>query len=222
MSNRCIVNFAQGGNYPAGQRRLARQCGQLGIPFIGYHEYPRGCPDHHTSPYAFKPHCIKHAMEAHGYDTVLWMDASANIQKHPLPIFEVAERDGVFMSANYGIRTGKWSTDECLAKHGITREQAWEIEHCSALIFCVSRLHPLGRQIQDEYLAASLDGVSFPGPHRYAEGREPSKGVEGHRHDQTVLSILAWKHGVKLHPNTVWLDYGKACPNAIVAADPVD
>ena len=49
------------------------------------------------------------------------------------------------------------------------------------------------------------------------ETRDPNP--QGHRHDQSVLSLLAHKMGVPLQPHT-FLDYGRDKPGAVIAAYP--
>lgn len=208
-----------GERYLMGQARLNKLCNKWGIPFIGFTgDPPCGYPRHDQVPYAFKAACVDDALRK-GYESVCWMDASACIQHDPAPIFEIAERLGAFVSQNYGILTGKWSTDACLAEFGLTREEAWKIEHCSALVCAFCPSHPVGESLWNEYSAAARKGTALIGPHRYEPGAEPSPGVEGHRHDQTVLSILAAKYGIPLQLHT-FMDYGDR-PDAIVAAIPM-
>jgi hypothetical protein len=216
---RCVVNYANGGWYPYGQARLAGQCTRFGVDFIGETgDVPCGYAPHFLIPYAFKAAMVELAL-ARGYETVCWMDASANVQHDPTPLFEIAERLGAFVSANYGIKTGKWSSDACLAEYGLSREEAWNIEHCSALVCAFCPSHTIGGPIWNEYSAAARKGTAFVGPHSYGVPSSPC-AVEGHRHDQTVLSIIANKYHIPLQPNGPYLDYGRDRPAAIVAAYP--
>lgn len=217
---RCVVNFARDGWYPAGQHRLGLICRELGVDFLGYTAYPAGCPRHQDVPYAFKPYSMRSAIVA-GYSSVLWMDASAVPQKPLGPVFDLMESEGAFVSANYGIPTGRWASDLCLKTMGVTRAEAWEIPHCSALVFGVCVEHPTGAALFSEYLRRAQQGDAFRGPWSYAPDQAPAPGVEGHRHDQTVLSIVAHRMGVPLRPNGPWLDYGRDKPDAVVAAYPV-
>lgn len=251
MSKRCVVNFARGGWYPQGQARLRDRCAELGVDFIGFGpEYPVAIPayydarlnrevpeirwpTHEVTPYAFKAFSIAEAARR-GYETVCWMDASAYPQHKLDPIFEEAERNGCWISDNYGHRTGRWSTDECLSFMGLTREEAWETPHCSALVCCfaVNQPHrplfdgyplrpPTGFDVWPAYWAIAQDGRALRGPHKLPDYGKPGKSVEGHRHDQTVLSILSHRAGVKFQPNGAGgLDYGRERPEAIVAAYP--
>lgn len=225
MNKRCIVNYADNrGWYPKGQARLASQCEKFGVEFLPFSgDAPCGYAPHALVPYAFKAACVEAAIRR-GYDTVCWMDASANLQHHPGPIFDLAEKEGAFVSMNYGIKTGKWSTDQCLVEFGLTRQEAWAIEHCSALVCAFCPSHPIGGPLWNEYSAAAKKGTALIGPHNAKDAphlfnKWDPTGVEGHRHDQTVLSILAAKYGVPLQPHTV-LDYGPDRPDAIVAAYP--
>lgn len=224
---RCIVNYADGGWYRRGQDRLRLLCEKYGIHFRGYTDVPpRHYPPHQIVPYAFKAACVQDAVLS-GYDTVCWMDASAVIQHDPAPIFEVAESLGAFVSANYGIKTGTWCTDEALRYFGLSRDEAFRIPHCSALVCCFCVSHIVGAKLWDDYNAAALSHPSpFLGPHSAKSAPHlfapdtMGRLIEGHRHDQTALSILAWKYGIPLQPNNRFVDYGQDRPDAIIAAYP--
>ncbi len=217
---RCIVNYANGGWYRQGQARLHDLCLKFGVDFLGFDDIvPCGFMPHTIVPYAFKAACVRAAINK-GYETVCWMDASAVIQHDPSPIFDIAESVGAFVSQNYGIKTGTWSTDECLRLFGLNREQAFKIEHCSALVCAFCPSHEVGGRLWQEYEAAAIDGRALIGPTSFNPKVQTEWGVvEGHRHDQTVLSILAHRHGIPLQPHT-FMNYGKEVPDAIVAAYP--
>jgi hypothetical protein len=223
---RCVVNYARGGWYEQGQARLHQCCDRFGVPFLGFTgDPPCGYSRHDQVPYAFKAACVEAAIRQ-GFDTICWMDSSAVIQHDPSPIFQIAESLGAFVSQNYGILTGKWSTDACLEEFGLTREEAWKVPHCSALVCAFCPSHSVGGSLWNEYSAAAKKGTALVGPHRATDNpslfnRWSLEGVEGHRHDQTVLSILAHKYGIPLQPHT-FLDYGKERPAVIVAAYPTD
>lgn len=88
-----------------------------------------------------------------------------------------------------------------------------QIPHVVATAFGISLAHPIGRAILDEYYRLASTTKAFCGPWQnanylgdgwpYAENPPrlmpcgPSD-VRGHRHDQTALSVIAWRLGCKL------------------------
>lgn len=213
--SRVIVNIGVGGGYSKGTQRLRGDCQRYGVPFIGYTDWPPGCPTHRSVPYGFKPWLMRKAQQD-GYSTVLWVDSSGTLQRDPVAIFDPIEKDGYFISGNYGHKCGRWTSDDTLAAMGRTRDEIADVEHCSALIFGVSFAHPVGVELFERWERYSKDGVSFAGAAKSADPR-----FTAHRHDQAVLSILAWEMGLKLTPaGGDFLDYGSDRPLCAIAAYP--
>ena len=220
--NRCVVNFADGSWYIRGQARLAVKCHDLGVPLVAFgpEALPYLGPRHEDVPYGFKPWCIERAAEM-GYTSIFWMDASV-VPQHPLDrLYDRAEYNGAWISDYYGHSTGRWASDACLVKHGLTRAEAFTVPHCYACAFCLCLAHQTGAAILREFAAASRDGVSFQGPGRYPDHGQPGETVWGHRWDQTVLSIRAHRHGIRFAPNTPGGLVQTADPGAVLAAYPV-
>jgi len=85
------------------------------------------------------------------------------------------------------------------------------IPHVVATTFGVSLAHPTGKEILREYSRLASETKAFCGPwtntayaanfdtppKAYAHACGPS-GVRGHRHDQTALSVIAWRLGCNL------------------------
>lgn len=207
LVSRVVVNFAHGGWYAQGQERLRKIIAGLGLPFIGLAEYPEGCPSHAEVQYAFKPATVAFARQC-GYREIIWMDCSA-VPTGPLdPIFEVMEEHGAFVSANYGWLSKQWTTDECFQTMGMSRSQHGEVPHCATGVVGFNLDHPKGLAICDSWYHYGLKTLAFRGPHKIdSVGKNP----EGHRHDQSVMSLLAWAHDVPLQPNDRFMDYGPDC-----------
>lgn len=216
---RCVVNYAEGSWYPRGQARLASILASQGVPFLAFSGSPPGMPPHRDHPYYFKPWCIQQAWDR-GYTDVLWMDASAVPQRPVSLLFEVVASEGLLVIDNPGHTTGRWATDESLRIMGLTREQAFRTPHCAALVCGFSKAHPTGREVYRAWREYG-DAGAFAGPWTNKDGScSPDPRVEGHRHDQTVLSVVAHRQGVAFKPMGVFLDYGRERPDAYVAAYP--
>ncbi len=90
-----------------------------------------------------------------------------------------------------------------------------KIPHVAATAFGVSMEHPIGRAILDQYFRLASETKAFCGPWRNTNMHddEPTRSgkwapcgppdVRGHRHDQTALSVIAWRLGCNL---TRWPD----------------
>lgn len=202
---RCIVNVATGA-YVRGQHRLAMNPHVIDTPVMLFaDQMPPGSPSHHAVPYAFKPWAMKAAADM-GATVLLWADACILPVRSLEPLWEKIERDGAWISRN-GWSNHQWTAESAYADLGITPEENREIPHVVATTFGLNLEHPTGRAIFDEYLRLAQTNA-FKGPwwnrnnpeYRTRAGAAPCgpPDVLGHRHDQTVLSVLAHRYGVQL------------------------
>lgn len=195
------------GWYRAGQRRLAQHVKQQGIEFCPYEALPPGCLHTHTDrPYAFKPFCVLDAAAKTGRTLVLWMDSSAVPHANLQPIFDVMEKHGAFISANFGWRCEQWTTPQQWAILGLDRKKYGVFEHCSAAVCGFDLEHPVGKSLLDEWAHYANHTLAFVGPR---EINPPVDQCLGTRWDQTVLSLLAHKRGIPFQHNDRFVTYGK-------------
>ena len=208
---KCIVNFAKGGWYPAGQRRLRESLVENdfdGDIFTFHSESELGpdCPSHQEAPYAFKPFALKWAFE-HGYDHVIWTDASVWAIRPIEPMFEHIEKHGWMFFLN--TCTGNWTSDACLKSFSIDREQAMNIQMLMGICMGWNLTHPLCRSFLNVWLEKAVDHVTFPGSwtNKHHEVSSDPR-VYGHRHDQSAASIIAWRLGMNLIvPHETYFEY---------------
>lgn len=204
---RCIVNAAIGGYhgtpgnyYPTGQKRLVRTLRTAGM-FDGElslwtDAYPPGCPPHNEVPYAFKPAAMREA--AKNARTLLWLDAVMVALRPVADVMREIEKRGYLLWYH---PPGEWTvgmhtSDACLAHYGISRGAAFDIQMLCSAVFGYSLDHPLGRQLHDMFIDAPP--VALRGAwHNRNNVVSNDRRVQGHRHDQSVLSILAHKLGLK-------------------------
>ena len=231
--NPCVVNVSTG-RYIAGQRRL-KGCVDSQADFLAWADcLPPHSPPHHEYPYAFKAHAIAAAV-ASGYEQILWADACIRLQ-HPLDaIWERAARDGAWISRN-GWKNYEWSADTFYEHAGITRQYNWLIPHVVATTFALDLRHPSGRAIYDEYFRLSntpaIQGPWWNRNHPDHANKPRMSGnrlwcdpcgpadVIGHRHDQSILSMLAHHHQIPLTDPPSWFAYaGGEIPSTILLAD---
>lgn len=208
--SRCIVNVATG-EYVRGQQRLLSSEHVRRYSSLMYADtMPPGSPSHRDVPYAFKAWAIKAAMEQ-GARLVLWADASIIPIRSIDPLWEKIERDGYWISRN-GFFNSEWTAERAYADLAISREENEAIEHVVATTFGLNLDHGAGRYIFDEYLRLAQTDA-FKGP--WSGG----VGVQ-HRHDQTALSVVAWRAGCQLTSPPEWFAYrGGEIESTILVAD---
>lgn len=224
----CIVNVATGRHYGRGQRRLSAACNRHAMA-MWRDELPAGCPSHAEVPYAFKAFALASAA-ARGHKLLLWCDASI-LPIAPLePLFDRIERDGYWISRN-GWSNGEWTADSAYPDLGVSREENWKIQHVIATAWGVSVRHPIGYLVLAEYLRLAKTRA-FCGPWRNRNHPDSAKlppeqsapcgppEVRGHRHDQTALSVIAWKLSLSLtDPPNVLAYKGGETDKTILVAD---
>lgn len=199
---RAVINVACGTNYQRGHKRLIDSLDA--VKFTGERvmfrdTWPSYTPPHSEAPYLFKVGALREAQQA-GIDLALWMDASCWAINVLDPVFDIIQRDGAFIIGD-AWTVGQWCTDECLQYFALTREQAHEIRLNYAICMGFDLRAPRIMEFMDRWESAGRCGM-FNGPWAYpadAPEFKPSKALmpeeaaqitPGHRHDQTVASIL--------------------------------
>lgn len=152
-----------------------------GLPARSRWPYPDWAdPARLRESYAFKPFALLRT----GFpgDTLLWLDAGVAVLGDVTPVFEMAERDGAFLVDSPQYRNDDWTSEECATVMGATEEELQAPQIAANII----GFHLGGRwqSAFDEWLAYSTQPSAFVGDRRH------------HRHDQSVLSILATRHGI--------------------------
>lgn len=194
---RCIINVSVGKWYPRGQERLSQSISAFSknIDCIFYSDlYPKNCPTHEQHPYAFKVYAIKDAIEQN-YDTILWLDSSIYAIKNISHVFEYIENNNYLFFANHFI--GYFSTDKCLEYFGISRNVACEMREMMGCCIGLNLRNEKNLEFIEKLYKCATDGITFPGAwaNKNSEASTDNR-VIGHRHDQTVMSILAHKLGM--------------------------
>ncbi len=222
-ARRAITNVSVGDWYPRGQDRLAlsaRDVGFGGDLLMYRNEYPPGCPTHQQEPYAFK-HAAFDVSAARGNGATLWADSSVWFIKPLDVLFAEIEQNGYWVMTQ-GWQVGTWCTDEALPKLGIEREASFEMVMVTACMYGLDVTSDVGREILAWMRARCTDG-SFRGPWKREAGFvSEDKRVLGHRHDQTALSVIVHKLGLKVDwcPGYLRYDYDGtlANPEAVALA----
>ena len=206
---KCVINFARGSWYAQGQQRLLDSLNEVrfdGDVLLFNNEADLGAPSHQVCPYGFKPYALARAIEL-GYTHVIWADASVWAIRNIQPMFDHIDKQGWMFFLN--TCTGQWTSDACLEVFGLTRDEAMKQDMLMGICMGFKTTHPVTQQFFKEWLAHANDGKSFPGSwtnKNHEVSHDPR--VNGHRHDQSVASILAWKLGMSyLIPHETFFEY---------------
>jgi hypothetical protein len=213
-----VVNVATGDHYVKGQKRLTQALGSSATMLAWTNILPVGSPSHSEVPYAFKAFALQDAA-ARGNSLLLWADASI-LPVGPLgPLFDRIYEDGYWISRN-GWMNSEWTADSAYADLGISRADNAKVPHVVATAFGVNALHPKGRAILAEYVRLAKTRA-FCGPWRNCpETPCGGLGVLGHRHDQSSLSVIAWKLRLKLtDPPEIFAYKGGEIASTVLLAD---
>lgn len=209
-----LVTIGIGGWYPRGIARMIQAFHQKSPGFevaAWVNCIPFGAPGtviedgYDYTAYCAKPFALLSALMA-GFDIAILLDAAFYPIRPIHPLVEHICQTGYYLCKN-GNLVGEWSSDRCLERMGVTRETAMQMEevssYCVGLNFSDGRCH----ELLHRWCGFAADRLTIPGPHTngFDSLRERNPGhcsydprVKGHRHDQTVLSILAHKMGMNI------------------------
>lgn len=219
---RLVVSYASG-RYLMGQTRLLLSMEKLGITCHAFYEQRSGQSGRYTPhsdvPYYFKAEMMCEAAKL--ADIILWCDASV-VAVHDLgPLFDHIETHGYLLPWS-GWKNSEWCNDRSLSAFNFTRDQADHQDHVMGAVYGFQTNHPAGRLLLEEHLRHR---DLFRGMRDNLSRSESSdQRCHGHRHDQSVLSLIAHAHGLEIYrfPGS-WIYYGVdpgALINIISARDP--
>lgn len=200
-----VVSFADGvGSYAKAMMRLELSLKQVGFGgefeiFKGINDYAHiNSPSHREVPYAFKALSIKKAIDD-GADQILWCDSVIYATKSLTPIWDHISKDGYLFFDNIGFSIGDYTSDACLKKFGMSRELAFNTKMIMACVMGFDVHNKNAKKFLDEYIKAATDGISYVGDwHNNNLQVSEDMRVKGHRHDQSVASILIAKENLTI------------------------
>src|SRR5690349_15935056 len=114
-----VVNFSTH-QYRAAQRRLMNSLNGKGL-FIS--DYPPGWPTHQQSPYEFKIHAIRQAMEID--PIVLWCDSSL-WRVGDLSVLEKIIIEDGFLGTEAGHYAGRWTNQHTRDYFKVTEQEMFQ------------------------------------------------------------------------------------------------
>ena len=119
------------------------------------------------------------------YKTLVWADAGVLITRSTDDLFPIIVENGAFLIRNYEHINSAWTSDECRVVMA-TSEYEMSSPQLMGNFFGVSLENSLGKKIFEDWVYWSENPKAIMGDRRL------------HRHDQTILSILAARVGVKV------------------------
>lgn len=237
-----VLTVATGARYVKGQHRLTASMNSMGQFCVKWdNALPPGCPPHRERPYAFKSYAIQWAM-SRGFTRIMWCDASIVPIRPLAPIWEHAAEHGAWLSNN-GFTNYEWTADSAYpdlfpeyfvpgAEPAVAREVNKLIKHVVGGVIAIDLNRPNGVLFAEEYVRLGTQTKAFCGPwsnimHTDAQGGGGDyfgacgpADVRGHRHDQTALSVIAWRLGIPLTDPPKYFCYrGGESHETILVAD---
>jgi hypothetical protein len=216
----CIINFATG-TFKKGQERLKKSLIDVGFneDILFFSELPKHWPKHEDVPWGFKVYAFQEAKQK-GYNIILWIDSSGIVFRNIEPIINIMKKEGIFAFSRLNSSVGEWSSDIVIERNNLTREDAFKIPEISGFCIGINLKHSKGIEFYNKWKEAADDKISFLGikkPHTIEDSmtnknKVVSKDmrVSGHRHDQTIASILCYNLNIKLNSNYVFDIIGEA------------
>jgi hypothetical protein len=206
MKDKCVVSFAdEAGNYRKAMDRLKMSLDAVGFDgdFLGFTSYDEiGSPPHKGSddavPYAFKAYALQKAIDL-GYEKILWCDSVVYATKPIDHVFEHLSVYGYLFFDNIGFSIGDYTSDACLEKFGMSRQEAFDSKMWMACCFGININRGPAEWFASQYINAAKDGVSYMGDWFNNENQvSKDSRVKGHRHDQSAGAIIIKKNNLKL------------------------
>lgn len=182
-----VVNYSSS-EYRRPQNRLIASLGDHQM--LMFSDLPPGSPSHQESPYEFKIHAIRKAMEID--PIVLWADSSMYLKGNLYNIEEVIKSDG-FFSQEAGHYVGDWCNDHTRKYFGLTEDED-KIPMFSAGLLGLNMQMGIARDFLIQWEASAKAGC-FKGDWK------------DHRHDMTCASIIAHRLGLKLQRGGSYMAY---------------
>lgn len=190
----CIINVGIGGWYPNGTQRLidSTESYRNGIDILTWQDIlPPGSRSHAESNYGFKTYAFREAFNQ-GYENVLWCDSSIYAIKDIAPVFERLNEYGYYFIDN-GFSLAETGTDRLLDFENIGRIEADAITEITTCLFGIT----------EEILQVYLQWLIYEQNNLFNGNRQHDPKDSAHprfrfcRHDQSALSLAAYKFKVK-------------------------
>lgn len=192
---KAIVNAHNGiGWYPRGQERLRQSLQGHPEALFLYSDFPNDFFNK-SNGYNVKPSAMYEASKSHSQ--LLWLDCSCWVVKDLQPIWDAIEKDGYYF-IHSGFNCAQYCNDESLEYFGVTRDEAEKIPMIYSICFGLDLEQQIGGDISYHFLQAADNNIFDNG-----SGSQDPRFI-AHRHDQSVLSLIAHQLGCKIHDINIY------------------
>ena len=133
--------------------------------------------------FAWKPAVLELVGETH--NNLVWADAGGLITRELEQLEIPLKSDGVFLIRNYQHKNENWTSEDCKKIMGVN---SFELNSSQVMgnFFALSLINQDGHNLFNEWITWSSNPLAIKGDR------------SNHRHDQTILSIMAARHHSKL------------------------
>ena len=205
----CVVNYiTRKAWYPHGQERLKKSLKRVGFKgdVLLFDNKNFSCTSHKETPYAFKFHVLRE-VQKRNYELALWVDASFwAIREIDSLMEKIQEHNFIVQNSDYPV--GQWTSDDCLKRMGVSREEAFDIPLFAGGLIGINFHNKRVSDFFEEFYKYAKEGHCFRGAWRRERGFvSDDKRVLGHRHDMSVGSILLKKYNMPIFPNNKFFNY---------------
>jgi hypothetical protein len=164
-------------------------------------------PSHSEVPYSFKPYAINELKK--NYDIVIWADSCVYSIKSLDKFIDYININGFVFFDNIGYTIGDYTSDECLNNLGMSREESFNHPMIMACLMGFNFKNEKANKLFNDYFNATNIKGCYEGDWNNESNQvSQDNRVKGHRHDQSVMSILLAKEKIKpLHPHSTFFAY---------------
>lgn len=213
FTNVAIVTFFNDKEkYILAGKRQKESLQAINFPMENYFQFRNfqeiNSPDHSEIPYAFKPYAINE-IKKKGFEIVVWMDSPIYAIKEINKFIDYIRLNGFIFFDNIGFTIADFTSDECLNNFSITREDSFKHPMIMACLMGFNFKNEKSTKLFNNYFNVTNIKGCYEGDWTN-EANQVSKDnrVKGHRHDQSVMSILLAKEKIKpLHPHSTFFAY---------------
>jgi hypothetical protein len=207
-----VTFFDDKEKYKLAGKRQAESLQAINFPMENYFQFRNfeqiNSPEHSEIPYAFKPYAINE-IKKKGFEIVIWMDSPIYCIKSIDKFIEYININGFIFFDNLGYTIGDYTSDECLNNYSISREESFKHAMIMACLMGFNFKNEKANKLFKEYFNATKIKGCYEGDWtNEANQVSQDNRVKGHRHDQSVMSILLAKEKIKpLHPHSTFFAY---------------
>jgi hypothetical protein len=212
-TNTAIVTFYDDKErYILAGNRQRESLESIGFPMENYFAFRNygefNSPSHNDIPYAFKPYAIQE-MRKKGFETIIWMDSAVYAIKQLYEMLYYINLNGFIFFDNLGYTISDYTSDICMNNFDMSREEGFNHPMIMACLMGFNFKNQLSVKLFNEYYQAVNVYGNYEGDWNNNTNQvSKDNRVKGHRHDQSVMSLILAKHNIKpMHPHSTYFAY---------------